>query len=117
TPVNQTLTQGQTATITVTATDLAGVPYAGKVVHYSITGANPQTGTVTLNTSGQAAISYVGKNPGVDTDQLFVDLAGTGVQTAGDPAGAATATFVPLPVKPTPNSSYRIQSIKVNSDG
>ena len=59
----------------------------------------------------------MGKNPGIDTDQLFVDLAGTGVQTAGDPAAAATATFVPPPPKPTPNSSYKIQSIKVNSDG
>jgi hypothetical protein len=116
-PVNQTLTQGQTATVNVFATDLAGNPYAGKVVHYTISGANPQTGTVTLNSAGQAAISYVGKNPGIDTDQLFVDLAGTGVQTPGDPAGAATATFVPLPPKPTPNSSYKIQSIKVNSDG
>ena len=120
-PVNQTLTQGQTATVNVFATDLAGNPYAGKVVHYTISGANPQAGTVTLNSAGQAAISYVGNKAGLDTDQLFVDLAGTGVQTAGDPAAAATVTFVPLPpsppAKPTPNSTYKIQSIKVNSDG
>jgi hypothetical protein len=114
-PVNQTRTQGQTATVTVTATDLAGVPYAGRVLHYTISGANPQTGTITLNSAGQAQISYVGKNAGIDTDQLFVDLAGTGVRTPGDPSGAAQATFLPLP--PTPNSTYRILSVKANPDG
>jgi len=116
-PVNQTLTQGQTATVTVTATDLAGVPYAGKILHYNITGANPQAGTITLNAAGQAQISYVGHNAGLDTDQLFVDLTGTGVQAAGDPAGAATVTFLPLPPAPAPNSSYKVESIHANSNG
>ena len=116
-PTSQTLTQGQTETITVTALDLAGVPYAGKSVHYTVSGANPQSGAVTLNSAGQAQISYVGHNAGIDTTQLFVDLAGTGSQTAGDPSGTATVTFLPLPVAPTPNSGYKIQSVKANSNG
>ncbi len=111
-PVSQTLTQGQTATVTVTATDLAGVPYAGKVVHYTITGANPQSRTVTLNGAGQAQISYVGTNAGIDSDAIFVDLAGTGVQTAGDPSGTATVTFLPAP-----NSGYKVESVHANSNG
>jgi hypothetical protein len=114
-PASQTLTQGQTETVTVTALDTANQPYAGKSVRYTVTGANPQAGSVTLNAAGQAQISYVGNNPGIDTIQLYVDLGGTGVQTPSDPAGAAQATFVPLP--PTPNSGYKIQSIKANPDG
>jgi hypothetical protein len=114
-PVKQTLTQGQTETITVSALDITNQPYAGKVVHYTVSGANPQSGAVTLNASGQAQISYVGHNAGIDVTQLFVDLVGSGTKTAGDPAGTATVTFLPLP--PTPTSSYKVQSIHANSDG
>ena len=114
-PVKQTLTQGQTETITVSALDITNQPYAGKVVHYTVSGANPQSGTVTLNAAGQAQISYVGHNAGIDTTQLYVDLVGSGTKTAGDPAGTATVTFLPLP--PTPNSTYTVKSIHANSDG
>lgn len=114
-PANQTLTQGQTETITVTAVDTANQPYAGKSVRYTVAGANPQSGSVVLNAAGQAQISYVGHNAGIDTTQLFVDLGGSGAQTPNDPAGTARVTFVPVP--PTPNSSYKVQSIKANSDG
>jgi hypothetical protein len=114
-PANQTLTQGQTETITVTALDTANQPYAGKSVRYTVAGANPQSGSVVLNAAGQAQISYVGHNAGIDTTQLFVDLGGSGTKTPNDPAGTARVTFVPLP--PTPNSSYKVQSIKANSDG
>ncbi len=114
-PANQTLTQGQTETINVTAVDIANQPYAGKVVHYTVAGANPQAGTVTLNAAGQAQISYVGHNAGIDTTQLYVDLSGSGTQTSGDPSGTATVTFLPPP--PTPNSSYKVESIKANANG
>jgi hypothetical protein len=114
-PANQTLTQGQTETIMVTALDTANQPYAGKSVHYTVSGANPQLGSVTLNAAGQAQISYVGHNAGIDTTQMFVDLGGSGSQTPNDPSGTARVTFVPLP--PTPDSSYKVQSIKANSDG
>jgi hypothetical protein len=119
-PVSQTLTQGQTETISATAVDTANQPYAGKALRYTVTGANPQTGALTLNSSGQAQISYVGNNAGIDTIQMYVDLGGTGVQTSGDPSGTATATFLPKPPPaptPTPNSTYKIQSIHANSDG
>ncbi len=84
----------------MTALDTAKQPYAGKTVHYSIAGANPQAGTVVLNAAGQAQISYVGHNPGIDTDQLFVNLGGTGVQTVTDPSATALVTFAPLPPAP-----------------
>ncbi len=114
-PANQTLTQGQTETVNVTALNTAGEPYAGKSVRYTVSGANPQTGAVTLNSSGQAQISYVGNNPGIDTIQIYVDLPGTGVQTANDPAATASVTFAPLP--PTPNSTYKVQSVHANANG
>jgi hypothetical protein len=117
-PTSQTLTQGQTETINVTALDLANQPYAGKVLHYTVSGNNAQLPrTATLNAAGQAQISYVGSKPGLDTIQLYVDLVGNGVQTPGDPAGTATVTFLPLPPAPMPNSTYKVQSIKANSDG
>jgi hypothetical protein len=114
-PANQTLTQGQAETVTVTALDTANQPYAGKSVRYTVSGANPQSGAVTLNSAGQAQISYVGHNAGIDTIQLYVDLGGTNAQTPSDPSATAQATFVPAP--PTPNSSYTVQSVKANPDG
>jgi hypothetical protein len=114
-PTNQTLTQGQTETLNVSATDLSGTPYAGKVVYYTVAGANPSSGSVTLNSAGAAQVSYVGHNPGLDTIQVFVDLVGNGVKASGDPSGTAQVTFLPLP--PTPNSSYKVQSVKANSNG
>jgi hypothetical protein len=117
-PVNQTLTQGQTETINVTALNTANEPYAGKSVRYTVAGANPQSGAVTLNSSGQAQVSYVGNNAGLDTIQLYVDLGGSGSQTPNDPAATAQVTFVPKPPPPpTPNSTYTVQSIKANANG
>ncbi len=114
-PASQTLTQGQTETVNVTALDTANQPYAGKTVRYTVSGANAQSGSVTLNASGQAQISYVGHNAGTDTIQMYVDLGGSGAPTSSDPANTASVTFVPLP--PAPNSTYTVQSIKANSDG
>jgi hypothetical protein len=114
-PASQTLVQGQTETVTVTALDTGGQAYTGKSVRYTVAGANSQTGSVTLNSAGQAQISYVGTNAGADTIQMYVDLGSSNTQTPNDPAGTATVTFTPLP--PAPNSSYTIQSVKANSDG
>jgi hypothetical protein len=114
-PASQTLVQGQTETVNVTSLDTANQPYAGKVVRYTVSGANPQTGSVTLNASGQAQISYVGHNAGADTIQMYVDLGGSNSQTSSDPANTATVTFTPVP--PTPNSTYTVQSVKANSNG
>jgi len=117
-PVNQSLTVGQTGTITVTATDTAGTPYAGRSLVYSIAGANPKSGSITTNSAGVATLSYVGASPGLDTIQMFLDLGGTGVQEPQDPASTAQITWVPKPpTPPSPNSSYKIQSIHANSNG
>jgi hypothetical protein len=114
-PVTQSHTIGETGTINVTATDNVGTPYAGRSLVFSIGGANPKSGSITTNASGVATISYVGTSPGLDTIQMFLDLAGTGVQASQDPAAAAQITWAPAP--PTPNSSYKVQSIKANSNG
>jgi hypothetical protein len=117
-PGSQTLTQGQTATVSVTAVNTADKPYAGATLRYSIGGANSQSGTVTLNAAGQGQISYVGSNVGVDTIQMYLDLGNSGTQLPTDPSSTATVTFVPKPPPPpTPNSEYKVQSIKANSNG
>ena len=94
----------------VTATDNVGTPYAGRPLVYSIGGANPKTGTVTTNSAGVATISYAGTKAGLDTIQMFLDLAGTGIQASQDPASAAQVTWLP-------NSGYTIRSVKANPDG
>ncbi len=114
-PANQTLTQGQTETLGMTALNTAGKPYAGGVVRYSVGGANPQSGSITLNGAGQGQISYVGNNAGIDTIQMYLDLGNTGSQTSTDPSASASVTFVPKP--PVPNSTYTIKSVKANSNG
>ena len=114
-PTAQTLTQGQAATIAVTALDTAGQPYSGKAIRYTITGANTQSGSVNTNAAGQASIAYIGANPGADTVQMYLDLNGSGTQTSNDPVGTATVTWLPKP--PTPDSSYTIKSVHANSNG
>jgi hypothetical protein len=114
-PVTQSHTVGQTATVTVTATDNVGTPYSGRPLVYSIGGANPKTGSVTTNSAGVATISYVGTAAGLDTMQMFLDLNGNGVADNAEPTSAAQIVWTPAP--PTPNSTYTIQSIKANSDG
>jgi hypothetical protein len=114
-PATQAHTVGQTAIVTVTALDTGGAPYADRPLVYSISGINPKIGSVTTNAAGQATISYVGTAAGSDTMQMFLDLAGIGAQTAQEPA--ATATIGWEPASPTPSGSYRIRSIKANSDG
>jgi hypothetical protein len=112
-PTSQGLSQGSTATITVTALNSGAQPYANTPLRYSISGVNPQTGVVTTNAQGIAQIHYVGANAGVDLVSMYLDLGNTGVQAPNDPTGTAQVTFVPLP----PNSSVTIKSVAVNPNG
>jgi len=114
-PVTQTHPVGQTGTVTVTATDNVGTPYANRPLVYRIEGTNPKLGSVTTNASGVATISYVGTAAGIDTMQMYLDLGGSGIQTPQDPASAAQLTW--MPASPSPNSSYKVQSVHANSDG
>jgi hypothetical protein len=116
-PGNQTLTQGQTETVSVTALNTAGTPYSGGTIRYSVTGANPQAGSITLNSAGQGQISYVGSNVGVDTIQMYLDVGKTGSQVPTDPSATAAVTWLPKPPTTAPNSTYTVQSIKANSNG
>jgi hypothetical protein len=114
-PPTQTHTVGQSATLTVTATNNVGTPYAGRPLVYSSGGANPKTGSVTTNASGVATISYLGTAAGLDVMQMYLDLSGTGSQIRQDPASAAQLTWLRAPAGA--NSGYRIRSVHAGSDG
>jgi hypothetical protein len=116
-PVTQSHPVGQTATVSVTAVDTAGTPYAGRPLVYSIGGANPKTGSVTTDGAGVATISYVGTAAGLDTLQMFLDLNANGSADTAEPSSAAQVVWTPLPPAPSPNSSYKIGAIHANSDG
>jgi hypothetical protein len=118
TPVSQTHTVGQTATVSVTAKDSTGAPYANRPIVYSIGDSNPKLGSVTTDSSGMATISYVGTAAGLDTMQMFLDLAETGTQTQQDPASAAQVSWTAAaPSAARSNSAYRVRSIHANPDG
>ncbi len=114
-PATQTHLVGQSATVAVTALDTSGAPYANRPIVYAIGGANPKSGSVTTNSSGVATISYVGTVAGLDSLQMFLDLAGNGALAPQDPAIAAQISWTPAPA--TPNSSYRIQSVHTKPNG
>jgi hypothetical protein len=117
-PRTQTYAVGQTATVTVTARSSAGVPYANRPIVYSIGSANPKSGSVLTDASGVATVRYVGTAAGADTLQMFLDLAGTGVQTARDPSVAAQVSWLAaLPSSPFANSGFRVQSARASANG
>ena len=118
TPVSQTRIVGQTATVAVMAKDSTGAPYANRPIVYSIGDANPKLGSVTTDATGVATISYVGTAAGLDTMQMFLDLAETGVQTQQDPASAAQVSWTAAaPSAARSVSAYRLRSIHASSDG
>jgi hypothetical protein len=117
-PAVQTHTVGDTATVTVTAKSTAGTPYANRPVVYSIAGANPKSGSVLTDASGVSTIRYVGTAAGSDTLQMFLDLAGSGIQTLRDPSSTAQVGWVASPATPgRANSGFRIRNIRVSSNG
>jgi Bacterial Ig-like domain (group 1) len=117
-PAAQTYAVGQTATVTVTAKSSAGVPYANRPIVYSVGSANPKSGSVLTDASGAATIRYVGTAAGADTVQMFLDLAGTGTQTARDPSAVTQVGWLAAsPTAPFANSGFRVQRVRASSNG
>ncbi len=86
--------QGVPITYLVTARDTAGTAYAGKLLRYTIGGANPGAGAVAIDAAGNAAITDPGTNAGPDTIIAYLDLNGNGVREPAEPQGSALGTFV-----------------------
>lgn len=93
-PTNVGSPQGVPAYITATALDSSSVPYAGRLLRYSIAGVNPGAGSLTLNSAGQAVIADPGVNVGGDTISAFVDFNSDGVREPNEPQASTLATFV-----------------------
>lgn len=100
---------GTALSITATVRE-AGVPQSGKLVTFTVTGANPGGGPITGNAAGQATFTYTGRNTGTDhIVASFVDKAGetvtsnevieTWVAASGVLASKETAASPPGPGK------------------
>ena len=94
TPSNAGAPQGVPINVTATATNSEGVPYAGKTLRYTITGANTTSGAVTLGPAGTGVITDPGTNAGADTIVAYVDLNNNGVRADPEPQASSLATFV-----------------------
>lgn len=94
TPSNAGSPRGVPITVTATATNSDGVPYAGRTLRYTITGVNPGSGAVTLDANGQGTITDPGANAGGDTIIAFVDFNNDGGRQAAEPQASSLATFV-----------------------
>jgi hypothetical protein len=93
-PTNAGSPKGVPINFTATALDSAGVPYAGRTLRYTITGANPGSGAVTLGTNGSAVITDPGTNAGADTVVAFVDFNNNGTRQDAEPQASALGTFI-----------------------
>jgi hypothetical protein len=93
-PNNAGAPQGTPISINATATNTEGVPYAGRLLRYTILGANPGGGTVTLDAAGHGVMTDPGTNAGADTVVAYVDFNKSGVRDPVEPQASALATFV-----------------------
>jgi hypothetical protein len=93
-PTNAGSPKGVPINFTATALDSAGVPYAGRTLRYTITGANPISGAVTLNAGGSGVITDPGTNAGADTVIAFVDFNNNGTRQDAEPQASALGTFI-----------------------
>jgi sulfite reductase alpha subunit-like flavoprotein len=93
-PTNAGAPKGVPINFTATALDSAGVPYAGRTLRYTITGANPTSSAVTLNAGGSGVITDPGTNAGADTVVAFVDFNNNGTRQDAEPQASALATFI-----------------------
>jgi hypothetical protein len=68
----------------------------GITVRFAVTGAVPTGGSTPTDNNGQAMHCYTGPTaPGADAISAFADTDDDGTQDAGEPAGAATKTWIP----------------------
>ena len=93
-PSNAGSPRGVPINVTATATNTEGVPYAGRTLRYTITGANSGGGAVTLDANGQATMTDPGAIAGADTLIAFVDFNNDGSRQTAEPQASALATFV-----------------------
>jgi hypothetical protein len=70
------------------------VPYAGRALRYTVTGANPGGGVLTLDANGQGTITDPGANAGGDTIVAYVDFNDDGARQEAEPQASSLATFV-----------------------
>jgi len=106
-PPTATNPVGTSHTVTATVTDAGGNPVPDVVVRFTVTGSVNTSGECTTDANGQCDFTYQGPDfPGEDAITAFADTDGDNTQDAGEPAGAATKTWV-LPVS-TPGCEVKI---------
>jgi Bacterial Ig-like domain (group 1) len=93
-PATATNKAGEQHCVTATVRDASGNPTPGIEVVFSVSGANSAGGTKTTDANGQATFCYTGTHAGEDAIRAFADTNESGSQDAGEPAGAATKTYV-----------------------
>jgi hypothetical protein len=94
TPSNGGAPQGVPIDFTAHAASTDGVPYAGRILGFQITGVNPRVGSVVLDAGGNGTITDTGANAGADTVVAFVDFNGDGTREPAEPQASALGTFV-----------------------
>jgi hypothetical protein len=93
-PTNVGSRQGTPISVTATATDSNGQPYAGKTLRFQLIGPNATTGSLPLDAAGSGVITDPGANAGTDTVVAFIDFNDDGTREPTEPQASALATFV-----------------------
>jgi hypothetical protein len=109
-PVSTKLT-GDTATLTVNASNVNGSVIAAKTIDYTVRGVNDLTGKVTTDAKGHATISYIGGAAGQDNVIAFVDLNGNGARDTSEPQATAVVNWNGVPVAPVIGSSAGVRPV------
>lgn len=93
--------------VTATVKDAFGNPVPGIKVRFSVSGSANTTGTATTGQDGTATFCYTGPPlPGADVIKAYADTDGDNTQDPGEPADAASKTWV-LPMT-TPGCEIKI---------
>jgi CSLREA domain-containing protein len=97
---------GEEHCVTATVRDGSGNPLAGVAVRFSVIGANSASGSAATDANGVAGFCYTGTNAGLDTIEAYADTNGDSVRNDGEPADAASKTYVAPPEPPPAASPY-----------